>query len=367
MEATACGTFLSTVPDQGHWDAYARLWQASSGRCPFQAPAILRWHATRTGDVVRLCALQDGTDLRAAVMLRLDRSGGLSFLSDLKTDINRPVFHGELSQAEKSAFFQGLFRNMVAEGHALTLNSQDGDHPDTRLLLSVARGTGLHATVVDNSACPVLECATPEDLFAHVDASRELRYRVNKLRNQKKAVFEVFTDDAELDEWAEEFQAVHVQRWTGTDTPSSFLDPARRAFVTGCLRAWALDGLLVRFSVRIDEGRIGFVVGLRAPDTLIHHSTTYHTAHARNSPGKALIHFMAGWMRDNGLRILDLGDGREAYKYTVATAERPLHRIFIARKADLRFIASSEMVRLVRGNSFLHGLYQRHLKRRRTA
>lgn len=367
MEATARSTFVSLDPDHGHWAAYAELWRASTARCPFQAPAILRWHGQTTSDATRLFALRDERGLRAAVVLRQNASGGLSFLSDLKTDVNRFLFHHEADEPTKRAFFDGLFRTVVAEGLALTLNSQPGDHPDTLLLLAGAKEAGLHTTVVENSACPVVEAATPGYLFDHVNGLRELRYRVNKLRNQQNAVFEVFTDEAQLDAWTEDFQNTHVRRWSGTATPSSFQDPARRAFVTGCLRAWAADGLLTRFSVRTAEGRIGFVIGLRAPDTLIHHSTTYDPAHAKSSPGKALIHVIAGWMHDNGLRILDFGDGREAYKFTVATGERPLHRIFIARRGDLRFIASSEMVRIVRGNRFLHGVYQRHVKRRHTA
>jgi len=361
-------TFRTTDLDPGSDAAlgadYTMLWEGSAARCPFQSPAILGWFNRSIRDRARLFALRDDRGMQAAVVLRQDASGGLSFLSDLKTDVNRFLFHRELEEGGKRAFFIGLLRTVIAEGRTLTLNSQLGDHPDTALLLAIVKEQGMWATVVDNSACPVLEAASPEELFAQVDAQRELRYRVNKLRNQKQAEFEVFTDQVDLETWTADFQQAHISRWEGTDTPSRFRDPERRQFLLGCLQAWAANGLLVRFSVRTMDGRTGFVIGLRAPGTIIHHSTTYHPCHAKFSPGKALLHTMAGWMRDNGLRILDFGDGREPYKYSVATSERPLQRIFIGRRSDLRFRASSSMIRMVRGNQLLYGMYQRHLKRR---
>ena len=103
---------------------------------------------------------------------------------------------------------------------------------------------------------------------------------------------------------------------------------------------------------------------LVAAFALAHHSTTYEPRFAKSSPGKALIHHMAEWMSSNGCRILDFGDGREDYKYAVATGERPLVRIFIANKSNVRYILSSSVIRMVRGNRFMYDVYQRHIKPR---
>lgn len=346
------------------WSAFARLWRQSDGRSPFQAPAILHHHAGSTGGVKRLFASYRAGEIRAAVVLKQDDAHNLSFLSDLKTDVNHFLFHAQAGEQERAAFFEALLGVVKKENLMFTLNNQPGDDRTTELIVRMAGEAGLYCAVLPHSACPVVEASTPEALYAHVNGLRELRYRVSKLINQKGAVFETFTNGDDLDTWTDAFCDAHVRRWDGTPTPSNLRHPHRRAFLTGCLRAWVQDGLLVRFSVRLEEGRIGFVIGLRAADSIVHHSTTYDPRHAKSSPGKALLLHMAGWMRDNGYRTLDFGDGREDYKYTVANAERPLTRLFISRKDNLRFIASTSLIRAVRGNHFLSGMYERHLKAR---
>lgn len=352
---------------QEPWNGFARLWDRSDGRSPFQSPAILRHHAVSTTGVKHLFASHRNGEMHAGVVLKQDEAHDLSFLSDLKTDVNHFLFHTEAGEDERAVFFQELLGTVKRENLTLTLNNQPGDDRTTELIVRMADEVGLYCAMLTHSACPVVEAPTPEALYEHVNGLRELRYRVNKLRKQKAAVFETFTDDRDLDVWTDAFCDAHVRRWHGTATPSNLRHPHRRIFLKGCLRAWVQDGLLVRFSVRLEEGRIGFVIGLRAPETIVHHSTTYDPRHAKSSPGKALLLHMAEWMRDNGYRTLDFGDGREEYKYSVANAERPLARLFIARKDNLRFIASTSVIRAVRGNRFLSGVYERHLKPRMKA
>jgi hypothetical protein len=350
--------------DPAPWSALAALWEESVSRCPFQSPAILRHHSTNTADAKRAFMLYRGGAPIGGVVFKQDASGNLTFLSDLKTDVNRFLFHVRCDQAERKHFFDGLCGAARKENLSLTLNSQPGDHPDTALLQRSAKEAGLYSSEVPNSACPVVEAATPRDLFTHVNGLRELRYRVNKLRNQKDAEFEVFTDAEGLGTWTDEFCDTHVRRWADTPTPSNLRHAHRRAILKGCLTAWAADGVLVRFSIRVAGQRIGFVIGLRARETIIHHSTTYDPQHAKSSPGKALILHMAEWMGRHDYRILDFGDGREDYKYTVATGEKPLVRVFIANKGNIRYIVSSSVIRAVRNNRIMYDVYQRHIKRR---
>ena len=347
------------------WSVLRELWENSDDRCPFQSPAVLRQFGANTSDAKRLFALYRDGAIIAGVVLKQDETRDLTFLSDLKTDVNRFLFHTAADEEVKRVFFDRLFQTIAEEDLSLTLNSQYGDREDTGLLRQAAESAGLFCSVVENSACPVVEAASPGELFAHVNGLRELRYRVNRLLNQQEAVFETFADDTELEAWTDMFCATHMRRWADTSTPSSFRNDERRVFLKGCLRAWAADGVLVRFSVRVGEERIGFVIGLRSgTDTIIHHSTTYDPRFAKSSPGKALIHHMAAWMAGTGYRILDFGDGREDYKYTVATGDRPLVRIFIANKSNMRYILSSSVIRLVRGNRFMYDVYQRHIKPR---
>ena len=176
--------------DPALWAAFSMLWENSESRCPFQSPSVLRHHATKTDDAKRLFMLLQGSDPIAAVVFKRDGSDNLTFLSDLKTDVNRFLFHAEADDEIKRTFFKRLFQTIADEDLSLTLNSQYGDHADTLLLRQAAESAGLFCAVVENSACPVVEAASPEELFAHVHGLRELRYRVSKLRNQQGATFE---------------------------------------------------------------------------------------------------------------------------------------------------------------------------------
>ncbi len=358
-------TFQLTRPasDPSVWKELAALWQRGTQSCPFQSPGILRYFSDATEEETLVLACKRDGSLHAAVVLKLDQGGKLSFLSDLKTDLNRFLFDPVCSALDKAGFFDFILGTIKEQRWSWTLNNQATEEDHTALLELRAEEAGLYNLGILHSARPVVEAATPAELYAHVHGFRELRYRVNRLVKQPGTTFEVFTDDRELDAWTDAFCNVHMLKWSGTPTPSSFRDPVRREFLRGCLKAWNADGLLVRFSIRSGAERIGFVVGLRNGDTLIHHSTTYHPEHARASPGKALIHAMAEWMSGNGFRTLDFGDGREEYKYSVATGERPMKRIFISTKSDLAYILSTSVIRTVNSSPRLYGIYQKHIKK----
>ncbi|TNE55319.1 MAG: GNAT family N-acetyltransferase [Bacteroidetes bacterium] len=359
---TMSGSFSFSSPDKAFWQHYSNLWQHSIGRSPFQSPQLLQYFSSLAGDDV--CAFQyynaEG-DLYGAVLLE-DSSRGYHFLSDRKTDANFFTLHEDCTDEEVEAFFFQLLETIKATNKPLTLNNQPAWAPYQETLEKVGKASGLYWVNIPYSVCPVAKAESPKALFDSVNSLRELRYRVNKLKNQQQASFEVYTDDADLDHWTDEFCDAHILRWQDTSTPSAFRDPERRHFLKECLHAWNREGILVRFSVRVQESRVGFVVGLREANSLIHHSTTFHPDFWKYSPGKALIHFMAEWMRDQNLDTLDFGDGNEPYKYTVANQENLLHRIFVADKSNYRYILKSRVVRYIREHPKTYAYYLARVK-----
>lgn len=351
------------VYDPQAWSAIESLWVNDPIKSPIQSPEVLKHHSEHISDrTVIFTGGRDGRPLAGVVLRRVGRH--LSFLSDLKTDVNHFLFDPSATGEDKVAFFRSLVLTIKAKNWNWTLNNQPAwvEHLDQ--LVRVAREEGLYCSSTPYSACPIVEADTPQELFKYVNGFRELRYRVNRLRKRDDVVFEIDTDENYLEEWVTEFCDVHVLRWAGTPTPSHFNEPGRRTFFLGCLKAWCRAGLLVRFAIKVADQRIGFVVALRSGDVLIHHNTTYHPDHARSSPGKALIHIMSEWMAQSGYRILDFGNGREEYKYTVATGENKLRRIFIGGRSDLRFVLSSEIIRSVYRMPKAYAFYQDHIKRR---
>lgn len=348
-------------PDDVFWEQFGALWQNSQDRSPFKSPHIMQDFARLSGEKVRAVQYYKNGELKGAVLLKLERNN-LSFLSDLKSDANFFVFDQDCTKEDWKWFFEHLLQKAAEENWTLTLNNQPHWAQYMETFEKVGKASGMFWQNFAYSVCPIAEYETPEALFQDVHKSGKLRYYVNRLITQEKAVFEALTDDSDMEQWVEEFCNCHVDRWAGTPTPSGYQTEASRKFLTKCLRAWSADNLLVRFSIRVPGRRIGFIIGLRQEKSLILHSTTYHPDYKKHSPGKALIHFMAEWMSKNNFSILDFGDGNEAYKYTVANKEKQLNRIFTAGKWNLGFIARARFIKSIKGKNRVYEIYQKKIK-----
>ena len=357
-------TILTSTPelDQQFWDDYAQLWLNSIGRSPFQAPHVLKYYSKRAKNSVACFQYYQDEQLLATALFR-HQKGIYTFLSDMKTDANFFVLHKQCSDDEIREIFEQFLLEVKENNWALMLNNQPGWAKYMDIFNKAGQSSSLYWENIKYSVCPVAEDETPEALFKRINGSRELRYRVNKLKNQENAEFEVLTDDSDLDHWVDEFCQSHVLRWANTPTPSAYRDPARRQFLKGCLKAWTEDGILRRFSVKVNSSRVGFVVGLLEENSLVHHSTTFHPDYWKYSPGKALIHFMTEWMSTQKIRALDFGDGDEQYKYTVANKEHELRRIFISRPMNLPFILKTKAIKVVRDNPKMYDFYRDKIKR----
>lgn len=349
------------LPDQSFWDKFSKLWHNSKDRSPFKSPHILQYFAGSVNGHLVVFQFFEHDNLKAAILLK-ENHGVFTFLSDLKTDVNFFVFDRDCSQELERKIFERFLEAILDNKWSLILNNQPSWAPYMPVFESVGKASKLFWLNFSYSVCPIATAETPEALFNRINSSRELRYRVNKLKKQENAEFEVLTNGDDLQRWVEEFCQAHILRWANTPTPSAFRDTARQKFLYDCLNAWNQDGILVRFAVKVARGRVGFVVGLREANSLVHHSTTFHPDYWKFSPGKALIHFMASWMQDNNLRVLDFGDGDEPYKYEVANEEHVLNRIFISGKYNLPFIAKARFIKMVKDHPKMYHLYQNRLK-----
>lgn len=349
------------IPDAAFWERYTQLWHNSLHRSPFQAPHILRYYAGRNPDNLAVFQCEQEGELLAAALFRRD-NGIYTFLSDLKTDANFFVLHHSCMPDEMKSCFEAFLATIQKDDWALMLNHKPAWAAYMGVLEEVVGASPLYSMNLDYSVCPIAEAETPETLFKEVSASRNTRYKLNKFVKQENGSFEVLTDDSDLDQWVKEFCDAHVARWAPTPTPSAYLNPERRAFLKECLKAWQTDGVLVRFALRTEKGRVGLMVGLLEGETLIYHTPTFHPDYAHCSPGRVLIYYITQWMAENGLCRLDFGDGDEPYKYYVASKDQVLKRIFISRKTNLKFILKTQLIKTVRESPGMFQVYQSKIK-----
>jgi hypothetical protein len=346
--------------NEDFWNKYANLWQNSKDKSPFQGPEILKFLASNYNDTVA-ALLFDNQNLIGATLLK-NENNIYAFLSDRKSDANWFVFHNKSTEEDIEYFFNSFFTKIRDLKWTLILNKVKSWAENMNQLESSGKNSNLFWQNLQYSVCPALEADSPEDLFAKINRSRQFRYAVNRLHKQHSAIFEIFHDDTDLEDWVKEFCQCHIKRWNNTSTPSEFRDNSKQLFLLKCLKAWNNDNNLIRFSVKIKDTRIGFSINLKEGNTLIGHSTTYDPEFKKLSPGKSLLYIMAQWMKDNNIRVFDFGNGDEEYKYSLANKEQFLKRIFISPKKNILFIIKSKIIKVIRSENRLYWFYKNKIK-----
>ncbi len=344
------------------WQEYTTLWQNSLDQSPFQAPHFIEFLAKKFENKVVHFECRKDDQLLGAAFFRKTK-GQYVFLSEVKSDHNTLVLHQNCTPEDLSEIFRELLSAIKKRGWAFVLNN----FPDWASYAPMINELGLKSTLFwDNhpySVCPTLKETSGQAIYERFNGSRELRYRVNRLKNQQEADFEVFRQEEDLTAWVSQFCELHIKRWKGTTTPSRYEEQGEEKFLLQCLQAWIKDEVLVRFSIKIANGtRIGFVIGLLHKDSLIHHTTAYDNNYRKYSPGKALIHFIGEWMAGKKLKTLDFGQGDEKYKYEFTNTEPKLNRIFISPPLHFPFIFKAKIAQSLRNNERLRKFYREKIK-----
>jgi hypothetical protein len=352
---------LDSTLDSLFWAEYAGLWQNSKDRSPFQAPEILQLFSREfTSRAIAIRLLNDQNTM-AAVLLKKD-SNIYSFLSDLKTDANFFVFHKDCSDDDVEFFFTGLLDIIKKQNWAVMFNHMASWAHYMPVFERCGVKSNLFFQSIDYSVCPVIECKMPEEVLSIMKDSYSIRNVTKKLKGKLNAEFEVLTGDEDLENWVKEFCISHIKRWENTSTASAYRNAGRQVFLLKCLSAWNAGDILVRFSVKVDHQRVGFIIGLLENNSVIHHSTTFHPDYYKFSPAKALLLTMAEWMIEKKRSILNFGDGNEKYKYSFANKEWVLKKVMISRKTNYSFVAKIKLIKLIKNNSRIYSFYQKKIK-----
>jgi hypothetical protein len=348
-------------PNEDFWNQYEDLWQNSLDKSSFQAPELLKSFLDFNMHKSVTFQLHVNQKLTGAVIFS-KANKTYSFLSDLKSDVNGFVFRQNISNSDIQFFFNNMFENIKQSNSCLILNKIPVGAGFIQQLEISARNHQLFWRKIKYTVCKRVVANTATELFKIINSSSQTRSSVNKIKKENNSLFEVFTDETELESWVSEFCKVHIHRWSGTSTPSVLRDKNKQAFLLQSLKAWNKEKILVRFSIRLDQKRISFVIALIEKNTLIHHSTTFDPDYRKFSPGRSIILFIAKWMADQNYNILDFGNGDEGYKSFFANNEQELDRIFISTKSNFVFMLKAIIIKHVRNQGWLYKLYKEKIK-----
>lgn len=312
----------------------ARVWAGSAITNPFVAPDLVRVMAAAAGEERPVVAI--GSDARgapvAAWLLRLGPARTLRFLTTGFSDQSTALAAPDVSELALGDGFAFAVKESAARRVELMNIPEWG-----RTLGAVRealRTLGWPSRAFPAWRCPVLS-VTPgatagRALRESIDAHKRLRGYANAMSREPGYAFEVIEDSAALDDWCAEFCERHRERWNPTDTPSRYSDPASAALLRAALGAWAADGLLIRFAIRLAGRRVALAACLRTGSRLIYYQVVTSPAAERNRAGHVLIRLITLWMSEREFDTLDFGAGAEEYKYRYANVDEPLWRVFAA-------------------------------------
>lgn len=335
------------LPEENFWAEYTELWNNSIHKPVFKSPHYIQYLANRFRDNLAIYRYMSGSQMKGVIFFRKNGQE-YRLLTDVKADHNFFVIHRSCAPEQIEAFFSGFLAAVKKENWSLVLRVQPLWASYMSTFVKAVNASGLFWNVAKRSVCPVLEEESPKVLYDKLNGSRELRYRVNRIKSQLNGEFEILTGEEDLDNWVGKFCELHRKRWEDTGNPSRYRTEEDVRFLKSCLLSWIQDGVLVRFAVKVGGERIAFVICLKQQNSLIHHSTAYDDEYYKYSPGKALILVIAEWMKNNNMNVLDFGEGAESYKYAYTNKELELNEISISSLANISFILKVKLRQVVR-------------------
>lgn len=347
--------------DSGFWEAYSTLWQESEYKTAFQAPYFLQAliGMVSVGKIMVVKGMKNGK--LAAATLFYNKDGVYHFLSDLKTDHNYFVLHKDLSKEETHQYFQEFLSEVEKRKLAFRINSVPSWAYYNDTLKQSLSERDIYYKVIESNPCVILETPTPDELFKATD-KKKFRQKLNRLKDKGTVEFEVFTGTEDLDNWLNGLFELHIKRWATTSTPSIYRDDSVKEFYRSCIKSWIEQGLLIRFSIKLNDKRISYVTALFEHGYLLHHTCTFDTDYEKQSPGLLIINMIAKWMADRGMTKMEFGDGGETYKYQFTNYELPQETIFISGKRNLKFILKTNLVHLFKENKKLRQFYSTSIR-----
>lgn len=353
-------TLDSSVPDQSFWEAYERLWKNSQYQSSFKAPHFIKYLASLAPDSLATFKCYRNDVLIGATFFY--KKGNIHhFLTDMKTDHNFFMLDKSITPEETEGYFKQLVQEFETRKWSLRLNNQPFWTSYIDIFMQALQQSKLFWQVTKYNPCLVLEEATPEALSQSTN-KQKLRQKLNRLKDMGEVLFEAFEKDEDLDHWLDEFYSAHIRRWEDTSTPSHFRSADQCAFYKACVEAWIADQVVVRFSIKLGDKRIGFVVAVIENGYLVHHSTTFDPDYEKQSPGLIIINLIGKWMADRGMTKMEFGDGGEKYKYQFSKTELPLNQIFISSPHNYPFILHTRMVHFMREHPEAHEYYAEKIR-----
>lgn len=194
------------------------------------------------------------------------------------------------------------------------------DSSHARLLAQLAGSWRSRWRLESEVPCPRASLAGSR--LDELTRKESLRRHSNKLARLGTIAVDHFHSAAEILPHLEAFFAQHVERWSGTDSPSLFLREHNRELYREWARTLAPTGELVYTEITLDGTPVACHFGFISEGDLVWYKPCFAMALAKVSPGEVLIKELLLLAGARGLAGMDFTRGAEAFKQRFADQQR---------------------------------------------
>jgi CelD/BcsL family acetyltransferase involved in cellulose biosynthesis len=320
------------------------LWERDVSATPFESSDwLLPW--TRHmwgGGRIYVIAVRDGRELVGLAPLFFWGYGGrpeiirVSFLGAGVTDhlgmLAAPGF-----EVETARLVCERLLSIHGEWHVCELDELRPCSP----LLRVELPPGLIARDAPSGACPVLTLPdTVDKLFAGLQSKFRKNLRVAEERLRGEGAEFSFATPQETDEWMRALFRLHAARWRERSEPGMLAGDALHRFHLAAAGRLAGHDLLRLSAIRLHGEIIAVQYNLRRERRVYAYLSGFDPAHARNSPGAALLAFSIRGALEEGAAEIDFLRKREEFKYQWGARDRVNRRLILSHaEANVRDVA----------------------------
>lgn len=342
-DGTSCTVLRTTEELEQFAPPWQRLWREDPGATPFHSPEWLLpwWHSFGQPDV-RAVVLSRGAEIVGLLPFYVYREAGAPERRILPIGVSTTDYLGGLySPACTDQDVEFGLRTLLAdaEWNAMITVQLRATAP----ILRVAQGIDPDLQLFETEGCSQTPAMRMSELPQKI--RRNAMYYRN--RAQRNGALELTTADES--NWEEAFEALvrlHSERWQIRGEPGVLSHRRVLAMHREAIPRLLVAGLLRLCCLRLNGEIIAVLYSLidppeRAERRQYFYLTAYSPAHAELRPGTLLIALAMERAFDEGVRVIDMLRGEEAYKQIWHMERMPTFGFELKRRAASQAVISA--------------------------
>jgi CelD/BcsL family acetyltransferase involved in cellulose biosynthesis len=263
----------------------------------------------------------------------------IRFLADGKSDYCDFIATGDKPKVLK-AIFGALFEASEC-WDVIELNNIPTESSTIGLVSTICRDTGYRTLIREQFKCPTLLIRGHEEEALKIFNKATLRRRQRYFERNGSLEFKDLTGEAVLP-YLDRFFNQHIARWSGSESPSLFLNEDNRAFYRE-LAACMADKRRILFSVVEFNGQpIAMHFGVDYDGTLLWYKPSFDVTYAKHSPGLVLLRHLIEYAIKQKRDEFDFTIGDEAFKSRFTNHIRKTSSLKIFKNAHRYFLELSK-------------------------